>query len=92
MRLPVRAVPNSRTSEILGWEKDALAGRVLKVKIAAPAVDGKANAALVAFLAETLRLPKSKVSLEKGGTSRFKQFSLPDGTQLPEDPSTTDGR
>lgn len=45
MKLPVRAVPNARTSEILGWEEDALAGRVLKVRIAAPAVDGKANEA-----------------------------------------------
>jgi uncharacterized protein YggU (UPF0235/DUF167 family) len=84
MRLPVRAVPNSRTNEILGWEEDALAGRVLRVKIAAPAVDGKANAALREFLAGALRLSKSQVLLEKGGTSRIKMFTIPDGTPVPE--------
>ncbi|WAC19292.1 DUF167 domain-containing protein [Luteolibacter sp. SL250] len=84
MKLTVRAVPNAKTSAILGWEEDPLAGRVLKVRIAAPPVDGKANAALTAFLAETLGLSRSKVTLEKGGTSRLKQFTIPDGTALPE--------
>jgi uncharacterized protein (TIGR00251 family) len=83
MKLPVRAVPNARTSEILGWEEDALAGRVLKVRIAAPAVDGKANEALREFLAKSLGLPKSKVTLERGSTSRVKMFTVPDGTALP---------
>ena len=83
MKLPVRAVPNARTSEILGWEEDALAGRVLKVRIAAPAVDGKANEALREFLAKSLGLPKSKVTLERGSTSRVKMFTVPDGTVLP---------
>jgi len=83
MKLPVKAVPNARTSEILGWEEDALAGRVLKVRIAAPAVDGKANEALREFLAKSLGLPKSKVTLERGTTSRVKMFTVPDGTTLP---------
>jgi len=83
MKLPVRAVPNARTSEILGWEEDALAGRVLKVRVAAPAVDGKANEALREFLAKSLGLPKSKVTLERGSTSRVKMFTVPDGTTLP---------
>lgn len=83
MKLPVRAVPNARTSEILGWEEDALAGRFLKVRIAAPAVDGKANEALREFLAKSLGLPKSKVTLERGSTSRVKMFTVPDGTALP---------
>lgn len=84
MKLTVRAVPNAKTSAILGWELDGMAGKVLKVRIAAPAVDGKANAALTAYLAETLGISRSKVTLEKGGTSRFKQFTIPDGTPLPE--------
>ncbi len=83
MKLPVRAVPNSRTSEILGWEDDALAGRVLKIRVAAPAVDGKANAALREFLAKSLGISKSKVVLERGDTSRIKMFTIPDGTVLP---------
>ncbi|WP_216822939.1 DUF167 domain-containing protein [Aeromicrobium sp. A1-2] len=46
-------------------------------------VDGKANTALRDFLATSLGLSKSKVVLEKGGTSRFKTFEIPDGTELP---------
>ena len=74
------AVPNARASEVVGWEDDSRAGRVLRVKIAAPPVDGKANAALREFLACHFGLPKSKVVLEKGDSSRIKTFTLPDGT------------
>ena len=83
MKIRVRATPNARRSEVIGWEDDAQAGRILRVRIAAPPVDGKANAELRDFLAKTLNLPKSKVSLEKGNASRFKSFEIPDGTPLP---------
>jgi uncharacterized protein (TIGR00251 family) len=82
MKLHVRAVPNSRKSEIIGWEEDPSFGRVLRIKVGAPAVEGKANAELTAFLAKTLGLPKSKVVLGKGDGSRFKTFEIPDGTDL----------
>jgi hypothetical protein len=68
---------------LIGWEDDAQAGRILRVRVAAPPVDGKANAELRDFLARTLGLPKSKLLLEKGGSSRFKSFEIPDGTTLP---------
>jgi uncharacterized protein YggU (UPF0235/DUF167 family) len=83
MRLRVLAVPNSKTSEVVGWEDDPRAGRVLRVKIAAPPVDGKANAALRDFLAGYLGIPKSKVRLEKGDSSRIKTFVVPEGTAIP---------
>lgn len=83
MKLRVRAVPNASRNEVLGWETDPQAGPVLKVRITAPPVDGKANAALRDFLAGVLKVPKSKVVLEKGGTSRFKTFEVPDGTVVP---------
>jgi uncharacterized protein (TIGR00251 family) len=51
---------------------DGLHGDALKVKIKAPPVDGKANAYLLAFLAEQLGVAKSSVSLERGETSREK--------------------
>lgn len=76
MKLAVKATPNARKSEILGWEMDPLAGKVLKVKIAAPPVEGKANKAIIAFLAEQFGLPKSKVTLLKGETGRIKRFEL----------------
>lgn len=83
MKLRVHATPNARQSEIIGWEEDAQAGRILRVRIAAPPVDGKANVVLRGFLAKSLGLSKSAVLLEKGNSSRFKTFEIPDGTPLP---------
>ena len=83
MRIRVRATPNAHRSEIIGWEDDPQAGRILRVRVAAPPTEGKANAELREFLAKALSLPKSKVVLEKGSTSRFKSFEIPDGTPLP---------
>lgn len=83
VKLRVRATPNSRRSEVIGWEDDAQAGRILRVRVAAPPVDGKANAELREFLAKSLGLPKSRVVLDKGGSARFKLFEIPDGTALP---------
>ena len=83
MRLRVRATPNARRSEVIGWEDDAQVGRILRVRVAAAPVEGKANTELRDFLAKTLHLPKSKVLLEKGSASRFKSFDIPDGTPLP---------
>lgn len=83
MRIRVRATPNAHRSEIIGWEDDPQAGKILRVRVAAPPTEGKANAELREFLAKALALPKSKVVLEKGSTSRFKSFEIPDGTPLP---------
>ena len=83
MKLRVRATPNARKSEIIDWEEDAQWGRVLRVRVGAPAVEGKANAELQAFLAKTLGLAKSKILIQKGAGSRFKTFEIPDGTPLP---------
>ena len=83
MKLRVRATPNARKSEIIGWETDEQAGPILRVRIAAPPVDGRANVVLRDFLAISLGLAKSKVILEKGTTSRFKTFEIPDDTVLP---------
>ena len=80
MKLRVRATPNARKSEIIGWEEDELVGRILRVRVAAPPAEGKANAELRAFLAKTLGVAKSKVVLEKGSSSRFKTFEIPDGS------------
>jgi uncharacterized protein YggU (UPF0235/DUF167 family) len=49
---------------------------VIRLKLQAPAVQGKANAALVAFLAETLRVPKAAVSLKGGRRSQLKQVEV----------------
>lgn len=83
MKLRIRAIPNARRSEVIGWEQDAQGGRHLIVRVAAPPIEGKANAELGKFLAKVLKLPKSKVVLDKGNASRFKSFEIPDDTPLP---------
>lgn len=53
-----------------------LHGEAMKIRLAAPPVDGKANAALCAFLAEFCKLPKSAVTLVAGDTSRAKRLRI----------------
>jgi len=79
VEIRVLAVPNARAGEVIGWEDDPRAGRVLRVKVAAPPVEGKANAALRDVIAAHFGLAKSRVVLAKGSTSRVKVFTLPDG-------------
>jgi uncharacterized protein (TIGR00251 family) len=59
--------PGAKKSGIVG-----LHGEALKIRLAAPPVDGKANAALLACLARLLDVPKNAVSLKSGQTSRQK--------------------
>lgn len=82
MILRVKATPNASANVIIGWEDEPMAGRVLKVRIHAPAQEGKANKALRDFLAKQLGLSKSQVLLEKGQCSRIKSFEIPDETDL----------
>ena len=73
MRLQVRVIPNAKTSQIVGWTED----RILKIKIAAIAEDGKANEALIDFLSATLKIKKRDITLISGATSRLKIFEGP---------------
>ena len=65
--LAVRVTPRAHQNEIVGTT-----GEAIKVKLAAPPVEGAANAALCAFLAEQLGVRKSAVTLVAGQTSRQK--------------------
>ncbi len=67
--LAVRAQPGARRSAIVGVQ-----GAALKVAVAAPPDQGKANKALVLLLAEKLSLKKSQVELLAGAASRDKKF------------------
>lgn len=53
-----------------------LHGEAMKIRLAAPPVDGKANAALCAFLADFCAVPKSAVTLVSGETSRAKRVRI----------------
>ena len=65
--LTLHIQPGAKKSEVVGLHGDAL-----KVRVASPPVDGKANEALVAFIADQLGLPKRAVQLVRGDTSRAK--------------------
>jgi uncharacterized protein (TIGR00251 family) len=69
--LTLHVQPGARRTEVAGAHGDAL-----KIRLAAPPVDGKANAALVEFVAARLDLPKSAVRLVGGQTSRRKILEL----------------
>jgi hypothetical protein len=65
--LSLHIQPGARQTECAGLHGDAL-----KIRLAAPPVDGKANAALIAFVAERLGLGRAAVSLKSGQSSRRK--------------------
>lgn len=63
--------PGAKRSEIVGLHGDAL-----KLRLAAPPVDGKANECLLAFIASALGIPKARVELVSGHTSRSKRVAI----------------
>jgi uncharacterized protein (TIGR00251 family) len=69
--LTVRVHPGARTNAITGVHDGAL-----KISLTTPPTDGRANEALVAFLAERLRVPRSRISLLSGATSRGKSLRI----------------
>ena len=67
----VRVSPNASRDEVLGFTDG-----VLRVRIAAPPVRGKANDRLIAFLGRLLGVSKDSVSIVKGQTSRDKLIAI----------------
>lgn len=83
MKIALKVTPGARKNEILGWEENYPGvGRVLKLKIAAPPIDGKANKEIESFLAKTLGVPKSAVSIAIGASGRIKLANLPNDADL----------
>lgn len=65
--LTLHIQPGAKKTEVVGLYGDAL-----KIRLAAPPVDGQANAALIAFIAQKLKLKKSALRLKSGQSSRRK--------------------
>ncbi len=78
MKLALKVTPNAKKNECLGWEDNPLAGRVLKLRIAAPPVEGKANKEIIAYLSKLLSVPKSRLEFARGETGRLKIIEIPD--------------
>jgi hypothetical protein len=71
LRLNVIVSPRASRTRIMGVHDDRL-----KIQIAAPPADGKANQALVRFLAETLGITKAQVEIVGGGSNTRKTVRL----------------
>ncbi|MBP6547247.1 MAG: DUF167 domain-containing protein [Phenylobacterium sp.] len=81
MRLPVRVTPKGGRDRADGWALDAEGRPYLKVRVSAVAAEGAANAALLAFLAKTLKRPKSALRIASGETARVKMIEVDDATE-----------
>ncbi len=67
----VHVIPNAKIDEVMGEHGDAI-----KIKLRAPPVEGKANAALRRFLAEKLGVPQRAIVLDRGERSRDKVIRI----------------
>jgi hypothetical protein len=70
-------VPGARKTEISG-----VAGGELRVRVAAPPVEGKANKELVSFLAKRLGVSRSFLTIERGETARVKVVLVDPGVEV----------
>jgi uncharacterized protein (TIGR00251 family) len=71
VRIEVRAKPRASKTRLVGVRDGAL-----EVALAAPPVDGEANAALVEVLSRALGVPKSRVTIVRGASGRNKLVSV----------------
>lgn len=68
--VPVRVIPRARRNEL------TLEGETLRARLTAPPVEGAANEALVALLADRLRIPRRSIVIVRGATSRHKLVAI----------------
>ena len=71
IRLKVRVTPNARKNAVVSWTEDEI-----RLKIKAPAVEGKANAALIEYLSELTGVPRAKIQIKAGEKARIKLIEI----------------
>ncbi|MCW5212686.1 YggU family protein [Desulfobulbus sp. TB] len=69
--LSIYVQPRSNHNAIVGLHGDAI-----KLRLTAPPVDGKANKAIIAFWAKSLKIPKSAITMKSGLHNRMKKILL----------------
>lgn len=74
IRLAVQITANAKKTEVLGPLDD-----VLKIRLQAQPIEGKANLALIRYLAETLDVPRSAVVLTHGQSNKRKLLEVRSG-------------
>jgi len=87
--LYIKVQPAAKKTEIIGFEIFAHPASgaptpMLKVRLAAPPVDGKANQALCAFFAKLCDVPNRNVTLLSGETSKIKRIQIENPKSIPE--------
>jgi uncharacterized protein len=69
--LTLQVQPKAKRNEVLGFAEG-----ILRLKIAAPPVEGKANKELISFLSKTLGINKSSITIDRGHTSKVKIVTI----------------
>ncbi|MDO9012611.1 MAG: DUF167 domain-containing protein [Gallionella sp.] len=77
--LTLHVQPGAKRSELVGLHGDAL-----KIRLAAPPVEGRANDALLGFLGKLFDVPLRQVELRQGGQSRHKVVAITGSKVMPE--------
>ena len=77
--LTIHAQPGAKHTEVAGVH-----GAALKIRLAAPAVEGRANDALIGFLAASFGVPRHNVMLVRGETARRKTLRIESPTARPD--------
>ncbi|MBM3116668.1 DUF167 domain-containing protein [Jeongeupia naejangsanensis] len=80
VQLRLHVQPGAKRTEVVGLHGDAL-----KLRLAAPPVDGKANACLIAWLADAFAVPQRQVTIKSGLSSRRKVVVTHGCNTLPAD-------
>ncbi|KIE59492.1 hypothetical protein A946_02190 [Methylacidiphilum kamchatkense Kam1] len=70
-RLMIKVVANAKKTEVVGKH-----GELIKIKLSAPPVEGKANELLLTFLSDRLEVPKGLLRIEKGEKNRLKTIVI----------------
>lgn len=79
VRIAVQGMPNAKKSEVVGVLDDAI-----KIRLQAPALEGRANEALIRFLADRLGVSKSAITLTHGQTNKRKLLEVKAAGLTPE--------
>lgn len=77
--LTLHVQPGAKRSEIAGLHGDAL-----KIRLAAPAIEGRANEALLHFIAECFEVPQRNIEIKQGAQSRHKRVAVHGSAVEPE--------
>ena len=78
LTLTLHVQPGAKRTEVAG-----LHGEAIKIRLAAPPVEGRANEALLRFIAESFGVPLRQVELKQGGQSRHKVVAITGSTVDP---------